>query len=68
MTTSSATLIDNIMVKTTVPESIKSGIVVDNTSNHFILITELANPCVSKCEPELYTTHKLGDTEINKNK
>ena len=66
VTTSSATLIDNIMVKTTVPELIKSGIVVDNTSDHFILITEIANPCVTKCEPERYTTHKLGDTEINK--
>ena len=52
VTTSSATLIDNIMVKTTVPELIKSGIVVDNTSDHFILVTEIANPCVSKCEPD----------------
>ena len=41
VTTSSATLIDNIMVKTTVLELIKSGIVVDNTSDHFILITEI---------------------------
>ena len=54
------------MVKTTAPESIKTGIVVDNTSDHFILITEMANPCVSKCEPEQYTTRKIGDTEINK--
>ena len=66
VTTSSATLIDNIMVKTTVPELIKSGIVVDNTSDHFILVTEIANPCVSQCEPERYTTYKLGDIEINK--
>ena len=66
VTTSSATLIDNIMVKTTAPESIKSGIVADNTSDHFILITEMANPCVAECEPERYTTHKIGDTEINK--
>ena len=54
------------MVKTTAPESIKSGIVVDNTSDHFILITEMANPCVSENEPERYTTCKIGDTEINK--
>ena len=66
ITTSSATLIDNIMVKTIVPESIKSGIVVDNTSDHFILITEMANPCVSECEPERYTTRKISNTEINK--
>ena len=66
VTTSSATLIDNIFVRTSLPEALKSGIVVDNTSDHFILITEIANPCVTHCEPESYTTRKLGVTEINK--
>ena len=66
VTTSSATLIDNIFVRTLLPEALKSGIVVDNTSDHFILITEITNPCVMHCEPESYTTHKLGVTEINK--
>ena len=66
VTTSSATLIDNIFVRTALPESIKSGIVVDNTSDHFILITEIANPCVTQCEPECYTTRKVGNTETNK--
>ena len=48
------------------PEALKSGIVVDNTSDHFILITENTNPCVTHCEPESYTTCKLGVTKINK--
>ena len=44
----------------------KAGVIVDNTSDHFPIITEIANPCVTVCEPECYITCKIGDQEINK--
>ena len=66
VTTSSPTLINNIFVRTTLPEFVKAGVVVDNTSDHFILITEITNPCVTTCEPESYITRKIWSKEINK--
>ena len=54
VTTSSATLIENIFTRTTTPESIKSrtstpesiksGVIIDNTSDHFPIITEIMDP------------------------
>ena len=66
VTTSSATLIDNIFVRTTLPESVKAGVVVDNIGDHFILITEITYPCVTTCEAESYITRKIGAKEMNK--
>ena len=66
VTTSSATLIDNIFVRTTFHDSIKAGFIVDNTSDHFPIITEITNPFVTICEPEHFITCKLGEQEISK--
>ena len=54
VTTSSATLIDNIFARTSTPESIKSGVIIDNTSDHFPIITEIMDPNVTQCEPQKY--------------
>ena len=64
VTTSSATLIDNIFARTSTPESIKSGVIIDNTSDHFPIITEIMDPNVTQCEPQKYVMRKLGDPEI----
>ena len=64
VTTSSATLIDNIFARTSTPESIKSGVIIDNTSDHFPIITEIMDPNVTQYEPQKYVMRKFGDPEI----
>ena len=66
VTNTSATLIDNILIKSDLHETHRSNVIIDNISDHYPSILAIDNPHLSIVESQQVTVHKINENEIVK--
>ena len=66
VTNTSATLIDNILIKSDLHKTHRSNIIIDNISDHYPSILAIDNPNLSIVESQQVTVRKINKNEIDK--
>ena len=64
VTNTSATLIDNLLIKSDMHETHRSNIIINNISDHYPSILAIDNPDLSITEPQKVTVRKIKENEI----
>ena len=65
VTHSSATLIDNVLIKSDLHETHRSNVIITNISDHYPSLVTLDNPNLSKVETQQIKCRKIKENEIN---
>ena len=66
VTNTSATLIDNILIKSDLHETHRSNVIINNISDHYPSILAIDNPDLSTVESQQVTVRKINENEIVK--
>ena len=64
VTNTSATLIDNLLIKSDIHETHRSNIIINNISDHYPSILAINNPDLSVTESQQVTVHKIKENKI----
>ena len=66
VTNTSATLIDNILIKSDLHETHRSNVIIDNISDHYPSLLAIDNPDLSNVDSQQVTVCRINENEINK--
>ena len=66
VTNTSATLIDNILIKSDLHETHQSNVIIDNISDHYPSLLAIDNPDLSNVDSQQVTVRRINENEINK--